>query len=117
MNNRKRRIKYKPKIAHWAADLCVNHTGKPAFFLQGLRAPLRLSAFSCSFSESLCSDRELLLSGVFFIFIFFKIVFLKKYIFGFIIYSFIPLPRLRGGQPPAALLPGGRDLNVNKIYI
>jgi len=63
MNNRKRRIKYKPKIAHWAADLCVNHTGKPAFFLLGLRAPLRLSAFSCSCSESLCSDRELLLSA------------------------------------------------------
>ena len=27
-----------------------------------------------------------------------------------------PTARLRGGRPPAALLPGGRDLNVNKIY-
>ena len=32
---------------------------------------------------------------VFFIFIFFKIVFLQKYIFGFIIYRFIPLPPSR----------------------
>ena len=46
--------------------------------------------------------------------------------FGFTIYSFIPLPsgrgpttRLRGGRPPAAPLPGGRDLfvNKNKIYL
>ena len=28
-----------------------------------------------------------------------------------------PTARLRGGRPPAALLPGGRNLNVNKIYI
>ena len=26
-----------------------------------------------------------------------------------------PTARLRGGRPPAALLPGGRDLNVKKI--
>ena len=27
-----------------------------------------------------------------------------------------PTARLRGGRPPATLLPGGRDLNINKIY-
>ena len=32
----------------------------------------------------------------FYIFIFFKNVFLQKYIFGFIFYSFIPLPPGRG---------------------
>ena len=55
--------------------------------------------------------------AAFFNFFIFENRFLQKYIFYFIIYSFVPLPRLRGSQPPAALLPGGRDLNVNKIYI
>ena len=29
---------------------------------------------------------------------------------------YTPTVRQRGGRPPAALLPGGRDLNINKIY-
>ena len=49
----------------------------------------------------------------FFYFYIFQNCFLHKYIFGFIIYRFIPLPPGRGAAGP---LPGGRDLNVNKIY-
>ena len=58
----------------------------------------------------------------FFYFFIFQNRFLHKYIFGFIIYRFIPLPPGCGAagplppSPPAALLPGGRDLNINKIY-
>ena len=56
-----------------------------------------------------------MLSLAFFLFLYFQNRLLQKYIFGFIIYS-TPTTRLRGGRPPAALLPGDRDLNVNKIY-
>ena len=54
---------------------------------------------------------------VFFYFYIFQNHFLHKYIFGFIIYRFIPLPPgCRAAGLPAALLPGDRDLNINKIY-
>ena len=47
-------------------------------------------------------------TSVFYFYIF-QNRFLQKYIFGFIIYRFIPLP-------PDCGWPGGRDLNINKIY-
>ena len=53
--------------------------------------------------------------AAFFYFYIFQNRFLQKYIFGFIIYRFKPLPPGYGAAP-AALLPGGRDLNINKIY-
>ena len=53
--------------------------------------------------------------GVFFIF--FKIIFFTEICFRFHNLQFCtPTTRLRGGRPPAALLLGDRDLNVNKIY-
>ena len=54
--------------------------------------------------------------ALFFIFIFFKIVFTEIYFRFHNLQIYTPTARLRGGRPPAALLPGGRDLNVNKIY-
>ena len=50
----------------------------------------------------------------FFIYIFFKNVFLQKYIFGFTFYSFIPLPPgsgASGGLPPD----GGRQGPICKL--
>src|SRR6185312_16062580 len=52
--------------------------------------------------------------GVFFIF--FKIVFYRNIFRFHNLQIYTPTARLRGGRPPAALLPGGRDLNINKIY-
>ena len=49
----------------------------------------------------------------FFYFYIFQNYFLQKYIFCFIIYNFAPLPPGCGAAGP---LPGGRDLNINKIY-
>ena len=54
----------------------------------------------------------------FFFFLYFLKLFFTEIYFRFYNLQFCtPTARLRGGQPTAALLPGGRDLNVNKIYI
>ena len=53
-----------------------------------------------------------------FLFLYFLKSFFTKIYFWFHNLQFCtPTARLRGGRHPAALLPGGRDLNVNKIYI
>ena len=53
----------------------------------------------------------------FFLFFYFSKSFFTEIYFRFHNLQFCtPTARLRGCQPPAALLPGGRELNVNKIY-
>ena len=52
-----------------------------------------------------------------FLFLYFSKLFFTEIYFRFHNLQFCtPTARLRGGQPPAALLPGGRELNVNEIY-
>ena len=52
----------------------------------------------------------------FFLFLYFSKSFFPEIYFRFHNLQFCtPTARLRGGRPPTALLPGGRDLNVNKI--
>ena len=53
-----------------------------------------------------------------FLFLYFlKSFFIEIYFLFYNLQFCTPTARLRGGRPPAALLPGGRDENVNKIYI
>ena len=52
----------------------------------------------------------------FYFYIFSKLFFTEIYFRFHNLQIYTPTARLRGGRPPAALLPGGRDLNVNKIY-
>ena len=53
--------------------------------------------------------------GVFLIY-FLKLFFTKIYFWFHNLQIYTPTARLQGGRPPAVLLPGGRDLNINKIY-
>ena len=54
----------------------------------------------------------------FFLFLYYLKLFFTKIYFRFYNLQFCtPTARLRGCRPPGALLPGGRDLNVNIIYI
>ena len=57
----------------------------------GSLVDLAIGPFQCS---AACAGG----GSFFFIFTFFKIVFLQKYIFGFTIYRFVPLPPGRGRQ-------------------
>ena len=53
----------------------------------------------------------------FFLFFYFsKSFFIEIYFQFHNLQIYTPTARLRGGRPPAALLPGSRDFNVNKIY-
>jgi hypothetical protein len=76
------------------------------------RSP-RLPPLGLEPERSLAPQDELL--GVF-IYIYFSKSFFTEIYFQFHNLQFCtPTVRLRGGRPPTALLPGGRDLNVNKI--
>ena len=58
-----------------------------------------------------------LVEEAFFLFLYFLKSFFTEIYFRFHnLQIYTPTARLRGGRPPAALLPGGRDLNINKIY-